>query len=287
MHTTAPVPSVPPRQRPFVTIAGASLGTVFEWYDFFLYGAMASVIAAQFFSGVSETTAYILALLTFAAGFAIRPLGGYLFGRMGDRIGRKTTFLLTMALMGGATVFVGLLPSQSSIGIASPLLLVAARLVQGLAMGGEYGGAAIYVAEHTPEGRRGFYTSFIQVTATAGLILSLLVTLATRAIAGPEAFAEWAWRIPFLLSAVLLAFSIWFRSGLQETPEFKAMLAEAATKKGGSAACARMEQCPQDAARPVRTLRGHDRHLVHRPVLRALLSGAGAEGRSQHGRDSW
>ncbi len=227
MMTAASRPRDIAPQRIVVTVAGASLGTVFEWYDFFLYGSMASVIAAHFFSGVDDTTAYILALLTFAVGFAVRPLGAYLFGRMGDRIGRKATFLTTMVLMGVATLAVGVLPGQSSIGLAAPLLLITVRLVQGLAMGGEYGGAAIYVAEHCPPDRRGFFTSFIQVTASAGLILSLVVTLATRSIVGEAAFATWGWRLPFLLSAVLLVFSIWFRKGLQETPEFEAMAAEA------------------------------------------------------------
>jgi MFS family permease len=220
-------PHEPATGRRLALVVGASsAGTVMEWYDFFLYGSLAGVISAQFFSGVDETTGYIFALLAFAAGFAVRPLGAVLFGRLGDVKGRKNTFLITMLLMGASTLVVGLLPSYASIGIAAPAALIAMRLVQGLALGGEYGGAATYVAEHSPPNRRGFYTAFIQATATIGLFLSLGVILATRLIIGEEAFADWGWRIPFLLSALLLVASLWIRLKLHESPVFLQMIVE-------------------------------------------------------------
>lgn len=196
-----------------------------EWYDFFLYGSLAGIISAQFFSGVDETSGYIFALLAFAAGFAVRPLGSLIFGRMGDIHGRKKTFLVTMMLMGVSTLTVGLLPNYQSIGVAAPATLIALRLLQGLALGGEYGGAATYVAEHCPPQRRGLYTSFIQVTATIGLFLSLGLILATRVTIGEAAFLEWGWRIPFLLSALLLGASLWIRVRLHESPVFLRMIA--------------------------------------------------------------
>ena len=202
MATTAA--AEPLRDSHVKVIAASSLGTVFEWYDFYLYGLLASIITAQFFSGVNETTAFILALAAFAAGFAVRPFGALVFGRIGDIVGRKNTFLVTMGLMGASTFAVGLLPSYASIGVAAPLLLVGLRLIQGLALGGEYGGAATYVAEHAPEGKRGFYTSFIQTTATLGLFAALLVVIGLRTWMGEDAFAAWGWRLPFLLSAILL-----------------------------------------------------------------------------------
>jgi MFS family permease len=177
-------------------IIASSLGTVFEWYDFYLYGLLASIISAQFFSGVNETTAFIFALGAFAAGFAVRPFGALVFGRIGDLVGRKNTFLVTMGLMGLSTFVVGLLPSQQDIGVAAPILLVLMRLLQGLALGGEYGGAATYVAEHAPNNRRGLYTSFIQTTATLGLFAALLVVIGTRTLLGEEAFRDWGWRVP-------------------------------------------------------------------------------------------
>ncbi|WEK47984.1 MAG: MFS transporter [Candidatus Andeanibacterium colombiense] len=210
-------------------IAASSLGTVFEWYDFYLYGLLATIISAQFFSGVNETTAFILALAAFAAGFAVRPFGALVFGRVGDLVGRKYTFLVTMGIMGASTFTVGLLPSYATIGVAAPLLLVALRLLQGLAIGGEYGGAAIYVAEHAPEGKRGFYTSFIQTNSTAGLFAALLLVIGLRATMAPDAFADWGWRLPFLLSAVLLAISLWIRLQLAESPVFQKMKDEGAT----------------------------------------------------------
>ena len=212
-------------------IAASSLGTVFEWYDFYLYGLLATVISAQFFSGVNETTAFILALAAFAAGFAVRPFGALVFGRVGDIVGRKNTFLVTMGLMGISTFSVGLLPSYETIGVAAPLMLVALRLVQGLALGGEYGGAATYVAEHAPEGKRGFYTSFIQTTATLGLFAALMVVIGLRTAMGEEAFADWGWRIPFLVSAILLGVSLWIRLQLAESPVFQKMKDDGTTSK--------------------------------------------------------
>ncbi len=204
-------------------IFASSLGTVFEWYDFYLYGSLAAIIAAQFFSGVNETTGFIFALLAFAAGFAVRPFGAIVFGRLGDMIGRKYTFLVTIVIMGISTFLVGILPSYGSIGIAAPIILIVLRLLQGLALGGEYGGAATYVAEHAPHGKRGLYTSFIQTTATIGLLLSLVVILTVRETIGVEAFADWGWRIPFLLSIVLLGISVWIRMQLSESPLFQEM----------------------------------------------------------------
>ncbi|MDG9924549.1 MULTISPECIES: MFS transporter [unclassified Pseudomonas] len=212
-------------------IFASSLGTVFEWYDFYLYGSLSAIIAAQFFSGVNPTAAFIFALMAFAAGFAVRPFGAIFFGRLGDLVGRKYTFLITILIMGLSTFIVGILPSYASWGIAAPIILIVLRLFQGLALGGEYGGAATYVAEHAPHGRRGFYTSWIQTTATLGLFLSLLVILGTRTWLGEEAFAAWGWRIPFLLSILLLAISVWIRLTLSESPAFKKMKEEGKTSK--------------------------------------------------------
>lgn len=209
-----------------LTIGAASVGTVFEWYDFYLYGSLATYITHHFFSGVNETTGYIFALLAFAAGFAVRPFGALVFGRLGDLWGRKNTFLVTMLLMGLSTFVVGMLPSYDQIGILAPVALVVMRLVQGLALGGEYGGAATYVAEHAPRGRRGFYTSFIQVTATFGLFLSLMVILLTRKVLGEDAFQAFGWRVPFLVSILLLGVSLWIRLQLSESPSFQRMVDE-------------------------------------------------------------
>ena len=214
-----------------LVITASSLGTIFEWYDFYLYGLLATIISAQFFSGVNETTGFIFALAAFAAGFAVRPFGAILFGRIGDLVGRKNTFLVTMALMGLSTFAVGLLPSYASIGVAAPILLILLRLIQGLALGGEYGGAATYVAEHAPHNRRGLFTSFIQTTATLGLFAALLVVIGTRTAMGEEAFADWGWRIPFLISLGLLAVSMWIRLRLEESPVFRRMKAEGTTSK--------------------------------------------------------
>ncbi len=212
-------------------IFASSLGTVFEWYDFYLYGSLAAIISRQFFSGVNPTAAFIFALLAFAAGFAVRPFGAVVFGRIGDLVGRKYTFLVTILLMGLSTFVVGVLPTYAQIGIAAPVTLVALRLLQGLALGGEYGGAATYVAEHSPPDRRGRYTAWIQTTATLGLFLSLLVILACRVALGTEAFEAWGWRIPFLLSLALLGVSVWIRTRLDESPLFRAMKAEGRASK--------------------------------------------------------
>jgi MFS family permease len=212
-------------------IFASSLGTVFEWYDFYLYGSLAAIIGAQFFSGLDPTSAYIFALLAFAAGFLVRPFGAIVFGRLGDMIGRKYTFLVTILIMGSSTFVVGLLPGYAKIGIAAPVILIALRLLQGLALGGEYGGAATYVAEHAPHGRRGAYTSWIQTTATLGLFLSLLVILGVREGMDPKTFADWGWRIPFLVSILLLAISVWIRLTLNESPAFQKMKAEGRTSK--------------------------------------------------------
>jgi MFS family permease len=207
-------------------IFASSLGTVFEWYDFYLYGSLAAIIGKQFFTGLNETSQFIFALLAFAAGFFVRPFGAIVFGRVGDLIGRKYTFLITIVIMGTSTFLVGVLPGYSTIGVAAPVLLILLRLLQGLALGGEYGGAATYVAEHAPMGKRGLYTSFIQITATFGLFLSLLVILGTRMGMGTEAFEAWGWRIPFLISSVLVGISVYIRMQLQESPVFQQMKAE-------------------------------------------------------------
>lgn len=218
-------------QNEKLVIAASSLGTVFEWYDFYLYGLLATYISAQFFSGVNETTGFIFALAAFAAGFAVRPFGAIVFGRIGDLVGRKNTFLVTMGIMGLSTFAVGLLPSYASIGVAAPIILVIMRLAQGLALGGEYGGAATYVAEHAPEGKRGLYTSWIQTTATFGLFAALLVVIGFRYGLGEEAFAAWGWRLPFLISIVLLGVSMWIRMQLNESPVFQKMKDEGKTSK--------------------------------------------------------
>ena len=211
-------------------IFASSLGTVFEWYDFFLYGALATVLSKQFFAGVNDTTAFIFALMAFAAGFLVRPFGALVFGRLGDMIGRKYTFLMTIILMGLSTFAVGLLPTYTSIGIAAPIMLVLLRMLQGLALGGEYGGAATYVAEHAAPGKRGFNTSWIQSTATLGLLLSLVVVLSCRYLTGDQ-FEVWGWRLPFLLSIVLLGISTWIRMSMHESPAFVKMKAEGKTSK--------------------------------------------------------
>src|SRR5690348_3582923 len=200
----------------FVILA-SSLGTVFEWYDFYLYGSLAGIIGAQFFSDYPPATRDIFALLAFAAGFLVRPFGAIVFGRVGDIVGRKYTFLVTILIMGMSTFIVGLLPGAAQIGLAAPIILISLRLLQGLALGGEYGGAATYVAEHAPMGKRGYYTSFIQTTATLGLFMALLLILGIRTFMGDQDFNDWGWRIPFLLSAILLAVSIWIRLQLAES----------------------------------------------------------------------
>ncbi len=223
----------------FVILA-SSLGTVFEWYDFYLFGSLAGIIGAQFFGVIDASTGQpmftqatrdIFALLAFAAGFIVRPFGAIVFGRVGDIVGRKYTFLVTILIMGLSTFIVGILPNAATIGIAAPIILIGLRLLQGLALGGEYGGAATYVAEHAPQGKRGYYTSFIQTTATLGLFLSLMVILVTRSVLGEPEFAAWGWRVPFLVSVVLLGISVWIRLRLNESPVFQKMKDEGKTSK--------------------------------------------------------
>ncbi|WP_230408390.1 MFS transporter [Undibacterium baiyunense] len=212
-------------------IFASSLGTVFEWYDFYLYGTLAAVIGKKFFTALDPNSQMIFSLLAFAAGFIVRPFGALVFGRLGDMIGRKYTFLVTIVLMGGSTFIVGCLPGYEMIGIAAPILLIALRMMQGLALGGEYGGAATYVAEHSPANKRGFFTSWIQTTATLGLFLSLLVILGARTAVGEEQFADWGWRIPFWVSALLLIISVWIRMSMNESPAFAKMKSEGKVSK--------------------------------------------------------
>src|SRR6201988_1686914 len=212
-------------------IFASSLGTVFEWYDFYIYGTLGVFLAKYFFANVPPNVGFIFALLAFAAGFAVRPFGALIFGRLGDLIGRKYTFLITMSLMGIGTFFIGVLPGYATWGILAPTVLVCLRLVQGLALGGEYGGAAIYVAEHAPANKRGYYTSWIQTTATLGLFMALLLILGIRSWMGEESFGDWGWRIPFLLSGILLGISIWIRLSLNESPIFQKMKDEGKTSK--------------------------------------------------------
>jgi MFS family permease len=214
-----------------LVIFASSLGTVFEWYDFYIYGTLAVFLAKYFFTNVPANTAFIFTLLAFAAGFAVRPLGALIFGRLGDMIGRKYTFLITMSLMGVGTFFIGVLPGFATWGIAAPVVLICLRLVQGLALGGEYGGAAIYVAEHAPANKRGYYTSWIQTTATLGLFMAILIILGIRTWQGEATFGDWGWRVPFLLSAILLAVSIWIRLKLSESPLFQKMVNEGKQSK--------------------------------------------------------
>ena len=232
--------SIPANARPVASpmtaeekkvIFASSLGTVFEWYDFYLYGTLAAIIGKQFFSNLDPSSQVIFSLLAFAAGFIVRPFGALVFGRLGDMIGRKYTFLVTILIMGLSTFIVGILPNYASIGVAAPVILIALRMLQGLALGGEYGGAATYVAEHAPMGKRGAYTSWIQTTATLGLFLSLMVILGTRTAIGEAAFAEWGWRVPFIVSIALLAISVWIRLSMNESPAFKKMKEEGKTSK--------------------------------------------------------
>jgi len=229
-------PELGARARPMTAeerkvILASSAGTIFEWYDFYLYGSLAATIGAQFFSAFPEATRNVFALLAFAAGFLVRPFGALVFGRLGDVLGRKYTFLITILIMGLSTFIVGLLPSYATIGWAAPILLIVLRMLQGLALGGEYGGAVVYVAEHAPNGRRGFYTSFIQTTATLGLLLSLVIILAIRGSMSPADFDSWGWRIPFLMSAVLLVISVWIRMQMHESPAFTKMKEEGTSSK--------------------------------------------------------
>ena len=228
MATEQSRPMTPEEKK---VIFASSLGTVFEWYDFYLYGSLAAIIAKQFFSGLDAGSAFIFALLAFAAGFIVRPFGALVFGRLGDMIGRKYTFLVTILIMGLSTFIVGILPTYASIGVAAPVILICLRLLQGLALGGEYGGAATYVAEHAPHGKRGAYTAWIQTTATLGLFLSLMVILGTRTAVGEAAFADWGWRVPFIVSIVLLGVSVYIRLSMNESPAFQKMKSEGKTSK--------------------------------------------------------
>lgn len=236
MAAATPPFTIQERSRPMTAeerkvILASSLGTVFEWYDFYLYGSLAVIIGAQFFSAFDTSTRNVFALLAFAAGFLVRPFGALVFGRMGDLIGRKHTFLVTILIMGLSTFLVGVLPNYDSIGWIAPVVLIVLRMAQGLALGGEYGGAAVYVAEHAPQGRRGFFTSWIQTTATLGLLLSLIVILSVRLYLGEQAFQAWGWRVPFLVSVILLAISVWIRMQMQESPAFKKMKEEGSLSK--------------------------------------------------------
>ena len=229
MATASTGRSISPEERK--VIFASSLGTVFEWYDFYLYGSLAAIIAKQFFAGTDPNTAFIFALLAFAAGFIVRPFGALVFGRLGDMIGRKYTFLVTILIMGASTFIVGILPNYDAIGIAAPIILIILRILQGLALGGEYGGAATYVAEHAPDDRRGTFTAWIQTTATMGLFLSLVVILGVRTAVGEAAFADWGWRIPFLVSIILLGISVWIRMSMNESPAFLKMKSEGKVSK--------------------------------------------------------
>ncbi len=231
MATATSTAAAPMTKEEKKVIFASSLGTVFEWYDFYLYGSLAPIIAKQFFAGLDPQAAFIASLMAFAAGFIVRPFGALVFGRLGDMIGRKYTFLVTILIMGLSTFIVGVLPTYATIGAAAPVILVGLRLLQGLALGGEYGGAATYVAEHAPHGKRGAYTSWIQTTATLGLFLSLMVILGTRTSLGEKDFAEWGWRVPFIVSILLLGISVWIRLSMNESPAFQKMKAEGKTSK--------------------------------------------------------
>ena len=273
-----------------MVIFASSLGTVFEWYDFYIYGTLGVFLAKYFFSNVPPNVGFIFALLAFAAGFAVRPFGALIFGRIGDMIGRKYTFLVTMSLMGIGTFFIGVLPGYDSWGIMAPILLIGLRLVQGLALGGEYGGAAIYVAEHAPKNKRGFYTSWIQTTATVGLFMALLLILGIRTAMGEAAFSDWGWRIPFLLSAILLAVSIWIRLKLDESPLFRKMQNEGKTSKRPLTEAFGQWSMPRSRfARAARRHRRRSGGLVRRAVLRAVLPHPDDQGsrrrRANHDRD--
>ena len=253
-----------------VVVGAAAAGTIFEWYDFYIYGAILAVIASQFFGGVNETAAYIFALLGFGAGFVARPFGALVFGRIGDRVGRKQAFLITIAIMGGATFAIGLLPTYAQAGILAPILLVTMRVLQGFAVGGEYGGAVIYVAEHAPASKRGLYTGWLQTTASVGLVAALLVVLGTRRFLGEEAFADWGWRVPFLLSIGLLAISLWVRMRLHESPVFEKIRAAGAMSKAPL----------KESFLRWASLNGSAcGHLVLHSLLLAGFSRAGPEGR--------
>lgn len=238
LETRDDIPALPKHHQAThsekLIITASSLGTVFEWYDFYLYGLLTAIIAAKFLTGLNETTSFIMALLVFAAGFIVRPFGALVFGRIGDMVGRRYTFIVTLLVMGLSTFLVGCLPTYESVGVAAPIMLVVLRMFQGLALGGEYGGAATYVAEHAPEGKRGLYTSWIQITATAGLAMALLIVILVRSPVtgvGEEAFKDWGWRVPYLLSGLFLGIGLWLRLKLHESPVFQKMKAEGTSSK--------------------------------------------------------
>ncbi len=286
--TQATMAQADDRSRPMTAqerrvVLASSAGTIFEWYDFYLYGSLASIIAKNFFSNVNPTAAYIFALLAFAAGFAVRPFGAVVFGRLGDLVGRKYTFLLTILIMGLSTFLVGLLPNFHAIGFTAPILLVLLRLAQGLALGGEYGGAAIFVGEHSPQRRRGYYTSWIQTTASLGLLLSLLVMLFFRHLIGEADFEAYGWRFPFLVSFALLVASVWMRLQLSESPAFRAMKAAGRGSRAPvSEAFGKWGNAQIALHRAVRRRGGSGRGLVHEPVLRPVLPHRDAESRRDH-----
>ena len=254
-------------------IGASAAGTVIEWYDFYIFGSLAAVIAPLFYPKGNDTLAMIAYLSTFAVGFVVRPFGALFFGRIGDLVGRKYAFLVTLLIMGGATALIGLLPTYETIGIIAPILLILIRVLQGLALGGEYGGAATYVAEHVPDGKRGFYTSFIQITATLGLFISLAVILVVQGMMSPEAFANWGWRIPFLLSILLVGISLYIRLRMKESPIFTHLKSAGKTTRSPlKESFGNWPNCQAHADLALRRHRRPGRGLVHRPVLRTILS---------------
>ena len=253
-------------------IFASSVGTMIEWYDFYIFGSLAAVLSLKFFPPGNDLFAYIAYLATFAVGFLVRPFGALFFGRIGDLVGRKYAFLVTLTIMGGATAVIGLMPSFATAGWITPVLLILIRVLQGLALGGEYGGAAVYVAEHVPDNKRGFYTSFIQITATLGLFVSLLVVIGTQSAMTKEQFNEWGWRIPFLISIILVSISLYIRLKMKESPIFSELKSTGMTSAAAAQRRVWKVGQPQDrACLPLRRDRGARRGLVHRTVLRALL----------------
>ena len=274
---------VDPVQKIWKVIAASSAGTMIEWYDFYIFGSLATILATEFYPAGNPTANFLKTLATFAVGFAVRPLGALVFGRIGDMIGRKFAFLMTLLIMGGSTAAIGFLPGYARIGIAAPIILVFLRLLQGLALGGEYGGAAVYVAEHAPDGKRGYYTSFIQTTATLGLFISLVVILVVRRMVGEEAFKAWGWRIPFLLSIVLVAMSFYIRARLKESPLFTRLQGASDSDSADSGELRDVVAMEDLSRRAFRRDGGAGGRLVHGPVLRALLSSDRSQGAARHG----
>ncbi len=287
MATAEHIGRAPLKTRIGWVVTASAAGTVFEWYDFFIFGSLAAIIAKHFFTSAGDVQGYIFALLTFAAGFFVRPFGAVVFGHIGDRTGRKRAFLVTITIMGVATFAVGFLPDYNSIGLLAPWLLVLLRVAQGFAVGGEYGGAAIYVAEHASPKNRGQATGWIQVSASLGLLLALGVIYATRTIMGEDQFNDWGWRIPFLVSVLLLAISLWIRLQLDESPVFRRIQEEGATSQTPlSEAFLQWPNSAAGADRAVRAADGARRGLVHRAILHAVFPGTRGEGRACHGEPS-